>query len=137
MKYLGMYVVSFLFFCVIDMLFLKFVMGPMYLKSYPHLLRMVGGDFKINIAAALACYMLIVFSVIYFVYPLAENSSWFAIWLKGFILGVALYGVFDLTNMAIMQNWNLWVSLLEIIWGGVICSITSLFFVFCFRMWME
>lgn len=135
MRYLSLYVFSFVFFCLIDWLFLKFVMGPLYIEAYPHLLRMESGVFQVNLYAALACYLLIVFSVLYFINPLVAAGSWSSIVLTGFVLGVALYGVFDLTNMAILSQWNIWISLFEILWGGVICSLTGVFFSICARHW--
>ena len=42
-----------------------------------------------------------------------------------FLLGFAIYAVFDLTNMVIFKKWDLMTSLMDMTWGGVLFASTT------------
>ena len=46
---------------------------------------------------------------------------------RGFVLGLAAYGTYNLTNYAILANWSLKISLIDWAWGCFIttCSATA------------
>ena len=66
--------------------------------------------------------------VFYAVYPAAlvfltvatPPGSWPAAALRGAVLGLAAYGAYDLTNMAIVKDWPVRISLIDWAWGGLI-----------------
>ena len=124
MKCLLVGLIGFCFFLLVDYLFLRSVMGPWYSAQYPDLLRQVNGVIKVNYVAALACYLLMLICLTYFVFQLPPNSAWGWVIFQGFLLGVTFYGVFDLTNLAILSGWSWLVSIVEILWGGIICGAT-------------
>jgi uncharacterized membrane protein len=41
---------------------------------------------------------------------------------RGFFLGLAAYGTYNLTNYAILANWSLKITLIDLVWG---CFITA------------
>ena len=41
------------------------------------------------------------------------------------ILGVCIYAIFDFTNMAILNNYRLDLSIIDSIWGGVLFSLCT------------
>jgi uncharacterized membrane protein len=49
---------------------------------------------------------------------------------RGFILGLAAYGAYNLTNYAILQNWSLKISLIDWTWGCIITSCSAAFAAF-------
>ena len=55
----------------------------------------------VDIYAALACYLVMTFGFYYFI--VKDNKSV----LDAAILGFVIYAVFDLTNMAILKQWDL------------------------------
>ncbi|MFT5897870.1 MAG: putative membrane protein [Glaciecola sp.] len=52
---------------------------------------------------------------------------------RGFILGLAAYGAYNLTNYAILQNWSLKISLIDWTWGCIITSCSATFAAFCVK----
>jgi uncharacterized membrane protein len=36
------------------------------------------------------------------------------------LLGLVTYGIYDMTNLAVLEKWTLTVSLADIAWGGVL-----------------
>jgi uncharacterized membrane protein len=43
----------------------------------------------------------------------------------GILVGLVVYGVFNSTNYAINKDWSLKLSLLDTIWGMIVCGIAS------------
>jgi uncharacterized membrane protein len=75
---------------------------------------------------ALMSYILMTFGVYYFVYRYINKSSWVSDTLiNGFLFGLVLYGVFDMTNLAIFKNYSLSTGLLDICWGSILMSIST------------
>jgi uncharacterized membrane protein len=44
---------------------------------------------------------------------------------KGALVGVAMYGVYDLTNLATLDGWTTRMALQDIAWGTFLCSVTA------------
>lgn len=43
----------------------------------------------------------------------------------GFIFGLVLYGVYDFTNLSIFEDWNLSLSIIDVLWGGFVFFISG------------
>jgi len=65
-------------------------------------------------------YLFITFGLITFVFPRINGKDGFY---YGFLFGVVVYSCFDFTNMTILKNWSLEMSVYDTLWGGVICGI--------------
>lgn len=76
--------------------------------------------------AAFLVYVLIPLGLVLFVLPRVspDNSAAAALgW--GFLYGVILYGVYDLTNYSLIDRWPWRMTLVDMAWGGFICAFTS------------
>jgi uncharacterized membrane protein len=47
-------------------------------------------------------------------YTLRENV------LKALLYGIVVYGVYDFTNMAVFENWDIKTALMDTMWGGIL-----------------
>lgn len=45
--------------------------------------------------------------------------------LDGFLYGIFTYAVYDLTNLATLKNWSIQMTVVDIIWGGMLCMTTT------------
>ena len=109
-----------------DYLWLGKIMGGFYKQELGLLARRAGEDLDPLIWAAGIVYLLIPLGIVLFALPHVspENlpgSSLF--W--GFVYGVVLYGIYDMTNLAMLAGWPLKLSLIDILWGGVLCAVTT------------
>ena len=42
------------------------------------------------------------------------------------ILGLAIYGVFELTNYSILKNWSIFAVIMDTLWGALVMYLTTL-----------
>lgn len=113
-------------FFVIDYLWLGKIMVGFYKQELGPLARRVGEDLSPHIGAALVVYLLIPLGIVLFALPHVSREAlpWSSLgW--GFLYGVVLYGIYDFTNLAMLAGWSWKLSLLDILWGGVLCAVST------------
>lgn len=115
---------------VFDALWLGVVAPRFYYENLKHLTRGVG-KIEVHYGAAAAVYVLLVVAFVMFLAPQIPTSSWFEALVKSFVFGLLIYGVYDFTNMATLKDWPLLVSVVDMTWGGVLCTITTVVFKWC------
>jgi uncharacterized membrane protein len=120
---------------VIDYLWLGVLMSGFYKAELGSLGRMEGGALKPVIWAAVVVYVLIPLGIVLFALPRVQAESPIAsalLW--GFIFGVVLYGVYDMTNYALIANWPARMMAVDMVWGGVLCALGTLVASYADRM---
>lgn len=82
----------------------------------------------LNIPAAILVYLFIPFGLTYLVISRSSgdlpNSK---VIMDAFVYGVCAYSVYDLTNLATLKGWSVPMVIVDIIWGGVLCSMVTYF----------
>ena len=112
---------------VIDMIWLGVVMKGFYAQEIGALMRRNGETLAPRWGAALLVYVLIPAGLVLFVRPLlVEHSATWQAFGWGALFGLVLYGVYDMTNLAVLERWTLRVAVADIVWGGVLCGVSSL-----------
>jgi len=77
-----------------------------------------------NWAAIVLVYLVIAMGITFFVLPKAQGEPLKAL-LWGALFGMIAYGVYDLTNLAVLADWTIKMTAVDIIWGAVVCGLTS------------
>lgn len=106
-------------FLTIDAVWLGVLAKDFYRKYLGHL---TGHP---NWIAAIITYLILVAGILIFVFPRAQGNPKQALF-YGALFGLAAYGVYDFTNLATIKNWPLVVSLVDVIWGSMVCGLTAL-----------
>jgi uncharacterized membrane protein len=122
-------------FFVIDYLWLGVLMSKFYKDELGTLARVSNGKLKPELWASVTVYILIPLGIVLFALPRVsqENpASTSLLW--GFIYGIVLYGVYDMTNYALVSKWSLKMSIVDILWGGAINSVVT-FIAMVFDRW--
>jgi uncharacterized membrane protein len=102
------------------MLFLDFIYLSITTNFYKNLIENIQKEkFKIKLIPTIFCYIFLVFSLYYFI--LKDKRKVF----DAFILGLCIYAVFELTNFAIFNKWNIQAVFLDTIWGGILFTLTT------------
>jgi uncharacterized membrane protein len=87
-------------------------------------LRLENGSIVPNYFAAALVYIALIGGILIFVIPKADGNAMHALY-YGAIFGLVCYATYDFTNLAVMANWPVWISIMDVIWGGVICAVSS------------
>lgn len=121
MYYLKSYCCTLLCFFAIDMVWLVLVARGFYQKHLGFLLK----D-NPNWPAAIVFYLLFVFGLLVFVIvPSLDAGSMKKVLVLGCLYGVITYATYDLTNLATVKNWPWIVTVVDMIWGGVLATSVS------------
>lgn len=112
---------------VADFVWLGIIMKGFYHQELGQLLRQGPQGFAPRIIPALLVYGLIPAGLILFVGPRIDprNSIFLAAgW--GAAFGLIVYGIYDLTNLAILEKWPLSVTVADMIWGTCLCGASAM-----------
>uniref|UniRef100_A0A7V4G7M0 DUF2177 family protein n=1 Tax=Desulfobacca acetoxidans TaxID=60893 RepID=A0A7V4G7M0_9BACT len=123
---LKLYILVALVFLAIDLTWLGVLMAKFYKAELGPLARRSGEAMAPIWWAAFLVYLLIPLGIVLFVLPrIAPDSPALAVLGWGFVYGVILYGVYDLTNYSLIDRWPWRLTLVDLAWGGFICAVTS------------
>lgn len=108
-------------FVILDGLWLGVVMASFYQRQFQGIGRFGSdGSFAPIWAAALPVYVLLGAGVALFALPRAASLAGAAAW--GALLGLVVYGVYDLTNYSTLAGWPLVVTVADMLWGTFACA---------------
>jgi uncharacterized membrane protein len=75
---------------------------------------------KVLVIQDVLSYVIVIFALYYFV--LSSNNSTERKILDSGLLGLCIYGFFEMTNSAYIDAWNINTTTTHTLWGGVICA---------------
>lgn len=113
-------------FLLLDLLWLGGAMQGFYDQELGELARRQGAAIAPRWGPAALVYLLIPGGLVLFVRPRLGNKStlWQAFgW--GAAFGLTLYGVYSLSNLAVLEKWTARMALADIAWGCVLCGATA------------
>ncbi|PWJ91263.1 DUF2177 family protein [Oceanotoga sp. DSM 15011] len=115
------YVISFIVFFIIDILWLGLIAKNIYNKYLGYIIK----D-NFNWIAAIIFYIIFIIGIQFFVLnPAIEKQSVLYAFLVGGIFGFITYSTYDLTNLATIKQWPMSITIIDIIWGSILSSLTS------------
>lgn len=125
MLFLKQFCVASISFLVLDFLWLGFVVKSFNLRQLAEIGRIENGDFRIHYAPAILVYLLMALAVVFFVLPKIEGKSLLEGFFWGAMMGFLIYGVYDLTNLAILKNYPIPFAVADMAWGTTAFGITA------------
>lgn len=121
MNYVKMYIVTLIIFFAIDIIWLGFVAKDIYKEYLGFLMRE-----KTNWIAAIIFYMVYIVGLIFFaINPALQKDSFMYAAIVGGFFGLITYATYDMTNLATLKDWPIFITAIDITWGTVLCSATS------------
>lgn len=119
--FVKLYAIALPVFFAIDMIWLGLVAKDFYRGQIGMLMKS-----NINWTAAILFYLLFIVGLVLFVItPAVEKGSWTYALLFGALFGLITYATYDLTNLATLKDWSLWVSIVDLGWGAVLAAAVS------------
>jgi uncharacterized membrane protein len=120
MMYAGVYLAVFLTMLVIDAIWLGVIAKSMYAAAMGDLMSP-----NPNLWAAAAFYLLFPLGLLIFaVLPQADSPVWKAV-LMGALFGFFAYSTYDLTNLAVIKDWPLGLTFIDMAWGTMVSGIAA------------
>ena len=119
--WLKLYLLTIPVFFAIDMIWLGYVARSFYKEQLHALLSP-----QVNWTAALIFYTIYIGGILFFaVRPGLEAGSLARTCLLGGLFGFITYATYDLTNLATLRDWPVLVTVVDIGWGTVLCTLVS------------
>lgn len=120
-KELAVYLSTFGIFLALDALWLGKVSPKLYRNNIGHLMAK-----RPNLVAAAIFYAIYILGITVFVLiPTLQSGSIGEALIKGGLFGLVAYATFDLTSQAVFKNWPTKITVIDLVWGSFITSITT------------
>jgi uncharacterized membrane protein len=74
--------------------------------------NITNNDIKVNYIGLVITYLLVPFSLYYFIIKEKKSVE------DAFILGLCIYGVFDFTNLSVLDKYELNFAVIDTLYGG-------------------
>lgn len=130
MIYLKIFGVAIIIFFAIDMVWLGLIAKKLYSTHLGYIMAP-----NVRWGAALIFYVLFVIGLAFFVIePAIVKDSWSYALLAGMFFGLITYATYDLTNLATIRDWPVFITLIDLAWGTTLGGLVSLFTFFIVRL---
>jgi len=106
---------TFIVLVLIDSIYLN-IIKDIFKKQ---ILTIQGSPMKINLLGGLLTYIFIVAGLYYFIIMRNRSPK------DAFILGLVVYGVYELTNYTLLSKWSPKIVAMDTIWGGILFALTT------------
>lgn len=121
MEYLLSYFAALVLFILIDLVWIKMIMRPIFERSIGSIMLP-----DPHMGAALAFFVLYQAGLLYFaVIPAAEAGTWTIAALHGALLGIIAYGTYETTNLATLKGWTLKMAIVDVGWGASLSALIA------------
>ena len=117
--------VAFITFMVLDGIWIGFAATSLYQNSLKFFLDISNGQLTVNWPSAVVVYILLIVGILVFPAEKAGKDYKLSIF-WGFIFGLSVYGTYGFTNHALLHNWPLKITIIDTLWGGTLCALTTL-----------
>ena len=104
---------------IIDFIYLTLISS--YFKK--QISDVQGTEMNFRLLPTILCYIALVAAIYIFVIntnDTNENKIF-----KAFILGLCIYAVYEMTNYALLDKWNIRTVVIDTLWGGVLFALTT------------
>lgn len=105
-------------FIAIDMLYLG-VLKRDSIQSYFKNIN-CGRAISVRVPAALVSWFFLALGLELFVFPYANSKK--DAMMRGALVGLVIYGVYDATNFASLDRWTLKFSIMDTLWGTILSA---------------
>jgi uncharacterized membrane protein len=116
LKYLPAYLATIIFMFIVDLIWLSQIAQPMYQAGIGHLMA---AEPKLGFATLF--YLMYVFGLMWFALrPNSHDKGLKSTFIAGTVFGFFVYASYDLTNLALLKDWPLKLSLIDMTWGTLL-----------------
>lgn len=121
-------------FASLDAVWLSLLTGDFYTRMLGDLARRSGANLDPVWWAALLVYAVLVVGLVTLALPRASSVRTAFGW--GGLFGIVSYGTYDLTCQAVLRDWPVAMTVVDMTWGATICAVTCAT-VFAVERWVD
>lgn len=119
-QFLKLFLINAVIFLILDSLWLIFANKKFYQPYIGHLMG------QTKLLPAIIFYLIYVAALVFFVLaPGQVKQSLSYVLLAGAFFGAVCYATYDLTNLATLSDWPLKITIVDIIWGSFVTSLSA------------
>jgi len=118
------FLVSAIVFVTLDYFYLGLMKG--YFEN--QVKNVQGSPLQINFLGAIICYIFLICGLNYFIIKPKRSIQ------DAFLFGLVIYGVFETTNLALFKNWSWITVIMDTLWGGFLCALTTFITMYISKM---
>jgi len=107
--------ISAIVFIVMDSIYLNAIKG--YFQK--QIKDVQGAPIKVKFLGIALCYLFLITGINYFIIKPRKSVS------EAFLLGLVIYGVYETTNYALLNNWSILTVIMDTLWGGILFASTT------------
>jgi uncharacterized membrane protein len=126
-RYFLIWIASFIFTSAIDALWHLGIFRKMYAEGMKPVARMSEGKMAFHPFAGILAQVLVVTCIVFLILFKTQNEGYLEAALIGIAAGVLAITVYGVTNYALLKNWNLSLTILEVVWGPILGGLSGLF----------
>ena len=78
-----------------------------------------GSKMTVKILPVALCYILLILGLNFFILTPRRSVG------AAFVLGIMVYGVYELTSYAIVKDWTIGTVFIDTLWGGILLAATT------------
>ncbi len=120
-KYLSAYLATLIVMVAIDLVWLGVLARPLYQRGIGHLMAE-----NANLPFAALFYLMYTLGLVYLgIAPNASTVGVKAAFFAGAALGFFAYATYDLTNLAVLRAWPVWLAAIDMAWGTLISGVAT------------
>ena len=120
-KLIPTYFASMLVMFVLDLIWLSQLAKPIYARGIGHLMAA-----EPNLLYAALFYLVFVFGLMWYaIKPNMQTNNVKSTFLAGSIFGFFIYASYDLTNLALLKDWPLGLSMIDMTWGTLLSGVSA------------
>lgn len=129
MKYILLFISSFIFTSLIDVVWHILLFGSIYQQRIKQVAPMVDGQLAIKSVPGLLSQVLVVSMLMVLINYQRPELRLMDGLVVGAAAGVLAITVYGLVNYALIKNWTLDITILEVVWGPILGGLSGLFMV--------
>ncbi len=115
-----MFTITLVIFLVVDMIWLAGIARKFYRKELGALMRA-----RPKWSAAVLFYLVYAAGIVFFVIQPSIGGSGTYAFLRGAGFGFVAYCTYDLTGLAVIENWPVRIAIMDILWGSLATGLTA------------
>ena len=127
------FIIAIIVYLVLDAFWLGIFAKKFYFRAFGNMARKNETSLKPNLLASILSYLVLAIGMAIIVFP-NTNSLEKAI-LYGAIYGLAVYGVYDMTNMATLKDWTWKLAIIDLFWGIFASTVVSVVGMYILRIY--